>query len=680
VIAADGQLSAGGYLFGSGALVAVLAVLGWGAWRLRGRLVPEWEGPTARLVETLLVLFGLTASAEVLGAVNALRGAALIEVCIVVGLGMALFGRRSHRPVAPRRALATSRAEAVAASVALAIVTAQWVSHVARALHRGMTNSDTLTYHGPFAVRFLQNGTFGSLAGVGGAARAVYPQNSELLHALAAVPFHRDLLSPLLNLGWATLVVLAAWCIGRRIGAGTLCVLGSAVVLGLPSLAGTQPGQASNDIICVALLVSAVALLLEAELTSPPAALAGAAAGLAMATKLIIAAPVAVLTVGVITMSCRRRRPAVAVAWSTALLLSGSYWFIRDTFVAGSPAPFLNLTIGPVSLRGAEPETGPAATHYLFDGSVWRRYYLPGLWHAFGPAWPLLLGLAIAGAAIAILSGRDPLVRLVGLATLVGALAYPFTPLTAAAGGRGFVFALRYLTPVLLVGFLLLSLALARARTPWRRAGWVAMVGLVALNACLPAIKLDGMPAWPSDGVLAGAVAGLAVLTVLAVVTAKARLPGSLRKQSPGRVALAAAVTLGAVLVGGWFVQQHYFEGRYVHAGLNQDAIENPFHGVRDASVAAFGNPEVYPMFGPDLSNRVTSPAGPSQGADAALCRRWKRILSGRYTYIALGHLYIFAFAPPQAWFTTDPASVAVTRGRDYAVFRLDGRLDPDLC
>jgi hypothetical protein len=85
-------------------------------------------------------------------------------------------------------------------------------------------------------------------------------------------------------------------------------------------------------------------------------------------------------------------------------------------------------------------------------------------------------------------------------------------------------------------------------------------------------------------------------------------------------------------------------------------------------------------MFGVDLSNRVTTPTGPTEGDDASLCRHWKQLLSDRYRYVVLGHVFIFAFVPPQGWFVNDPAAVTVVRGRDYAVFRLDRSLDPTRC
>jgi hypothetical protein len=168
------------------------------------------------------------------------------------------------------------------------------------------------------------------------------------------------------------------------------------------------------------------------------------------------------------------------------------------------------------------------------------------------------------------------------------------------------------------------------------------------------------------------------VLVLVALLIAR---PGWMRR--PASPAVAALLGLGAVavlLVGGAVVQRSYLRHRYVNAGLSEAAIQTPFHAIRNASVAAFGDPEVYPMFGPDLSNRVTTPSGPTLGPDPVLCQRWKRILSGRYRYVVLGHVFIFVFTPPKKWFLTDPAAVPVVLGHDYAVFRLERTLSPSRC
>src|SRR5205814_1352473 len=125
----------------------------------------------------------------------------------------------------------------------------------------------------------------------------------------------RDVMSPLLNIGWGVLAALAAWCIGRSRGAAPLALLGLVVVVGLPALTATQPGQASTDIAGLALLLACTALLVEGDGEIASTALAGVAAGLALSTKLTVAVPILVLTIGVVWHSLRSRRPRLAVLW-----------------------------------------------------------------------------------------------------------------------------------------------------------------------------------------------------------------------------------------------------------------------------------------------------------------------------------------------------------------------------
>src|SRR5581483_8092371 len=159
-----------------------------------------------------------------------------------------------------------SRWEVAAAVAAIAVVAVQWVSHTAYAFGRGMTHPDTLWYHQPFAATFVQQHAFTGIDSLGYDAARWFPFNSQVLHALGMLAFGRDVLSPVLNLGWAALALLAGWCIAERRGAGHVGVLAVGAALSLPILTATQPGQASSDIACAAFFLAAIALLLEGAL------------------------------------------------------------------------------------------------------------------------------------------------------------------------------------------------------------------------------------------------------------------------------------------------------------------------------------------------------------------------------------------------------------------------------
>ena len=126
----------------------------------------------------------------------------------------------------------------------------------------GMDRADTLWYHMPLATRFVQSGDLGAIDYFDPIFFAsFYPANSEVLHAVPLLAFGRDILSPLLNLGWLALGLLAAYCIGRPYGVGPQSLIGGAIALGAQNLVEFQAGEALNDIAGVAFVLAAVAIL-----------------------------------------------------------------------------------------------------------------------------------------------------------------------------------------------------------------------------------------------------------------------------------------------------------------------------------------------------------------------------------------------------------------------------------
>lgn len=670
-------LGVGRYVAGCVSLVVVASVLAWGAWRLRGALLPHWTGARARLAEAVVALAVVIGLAQILGTFGAFRPFFMVAAYLAAGLGMGLVATRVPSSAAgdgepPRR---PRREEIVVALAASALIAAQWATHIAFTYGRGMTHPDTVWYHAPFAARFVESGSLTGLPDRSDVLQSYYPLNSSLVHALVELPFRSDLLAPMVNVGWAALALLAAWCVGRRRGVGPLCVLGAVVVLGAPMIVGTQPGQASNDVACSALLLAAVALLLEERLSPVPTALAGIAAGLAIGTKLTVLAPVAVLTVGIIVLAVRGRRALPAVVWSAGVVVFGSYWYIRNVVEAHNPLPWFKLGVGPLALPRSVVDEGDTIAQHLGDGLQWWRFLVfPGLTQALGRAWPLILVIGLLSIISALADRREGLERLVALAVLAGVVAYVFTPESA---GLNFSFNVRYLTPALLVSIVLLPRRLDRLSTVWRRITWLVLLGLVVLNTT--ARNVERVPSWPGSEVLVGVLVGVGVVVGVGLLLwwrPRVRLPA---------VAVALAVVLGSVIVFGYPLQRRYFEDRYVRAGLPGDAIDRYFRGIRDSDVIVFGTLETYPMDGLDLSNRITVGQGPTTKPNADPCRQWPEIVAGKYQYVVFatlprGQSVLYSVTPPREWFTADSASRQVFRDRGSAVYRIDGQLHPPGC
>src|SRR5262249_4392993 len=146
-----------------------------------------------------------------------------------------------------------------------------------------------------------------------------YPANSELFHALGMLAFGRDLLSPLLNIGWFAGCLLAAWCIGRPYRVAPWSLILGAVALSVPALAD-QAGEARNDIVGIFFLLAAVAVALNAwggagsgdrpggAGSVGALAVAGLAVGLAAGTKLNFLLPAVILMLGLALAAPRGRR------------------------------------------------------------------------------------------------------------------------------------------------------------------------------------------------------------------------------------------------------------------------------------------------------------------------------------------------------------------------------------
>lgn len=676
----DVTLTFSGHVAGWLGVIVVVAALLLGARRLRRAVLPDWTGGPARLAEIVVALAGLLLPAQLLGAAGLLSAPAIVAAVLVVSAAFATVGVAVDRRPPPWTARTDSaavipppepRIEVGAAVAAVGLMSTQWIAHTLSALTYGMSQPDTLWYHGPFAVRFVQEQSFSGIGQLGYESSRYFPFNSELTHALGVLAFRHDVLSPALNLGWAALALLAAWCIGRRAGLGSLSVAAATVVLVLPTVASVEPGQASNDLPCAALLLAAVALFLHEPLAPVPTLLAAVAAGLGLGVKLTAAGLVLALTLGVVVLAVRAGRRATAVLWVAGLTASGGFWFLRNWRIADNPLPWFRFEIGPISLPRTIDEGGTALLDGLTNRMMWRELYLPGLAEGFGVGWPIVVGLLLAAIAVPLVRGTGPADRLTGLVVLAGALTYLVTPLT---GGVGYVINLRYLAPALLVAFSWLPLALASAGTRLRSG---VAVGLVALVAISVAFHPGDLPrVWPPSHVATGVATTVAagVLIAATMVAVRALRPGR-RMRIAG---LAVLVVIGVALA--WPIERRFLENRYVAAGLEGDAVNAYFRGVHDARIAVFGT-GTYPIFGLDLTNEAEQVEVPSADTSGERCRSTLSMLEERYQYVVLTPIsgFLLMIRPDEAWFVA-PAFTEVARDGENVVFRIDGRPDPDRC
>jgi hypothetical protein len=691
----------GEYLTGSIELIAVAAAMAFAAVRLRGRLLPGWSGAPARLAEVVLGLSLLVVTLELIGVVGLYRPGWVLAGAIVAGIGVGLAAGVGREELALPAPVVAPAALAVAVAGAL-LVAAHWAMPTQIGLDIGMYLPNTTWHNAPFAARFVQDAQVGALHFTEVLRLTVwfYPQNSELLHSAGVLFLGNDFLSPLINIGWMALCLLAAWSFGRPYAAGAAAVLALALVLDANMLLLYQPGDAKNDTAGLFFLLASAAILVNAEAQrraatraarpiaggaaeAQPAArgfrpggpplravlpngaliVAGLAAGLALGTKLNLLAPFGLLTLGVIAVSAGYRLRATAV-WVASSLVTGGFWFARNLVEAGNPLPWADA--GPLpgpeqlDIDIREPHT---VSDYLTDVDVIKDSFIPGLHESFGDLWPLVLAAVIGGFLLAIFRGRTPITRMLGIVALFSGIAYLFTPLTAAGPldhPTAFTTNLRYASPALGLGAMLLAV------DPWfdraQVRNWLlGILAVLLLTQALPVWDI-GDDVWERDYLLGGIV--LAFFLVLVPV---ALALASQRGVSPITLLAGAALALGIVVGIGWRLGDDYLDHRYraetapsdfpegIRGALAWFNEEDP-HDARIAVVGGRAGFKQYVFYDDDLSNHVQyvahhGPHGgftpiaseavqenPSLPEAAGQCEEWKRALNdGDYDYVVIG-------------------------------------------
>jgi hypothetical protein len=507
-----------------GALLALLALtpVFLGGRALRRRMMPELTGPVATLAEIVLDLSLVVGVTELLGTIGAFKLLPVAVTLGAVGLAAMRAGRvgsgtesrasegsasaSSGVPPAhtPTHSARTTRTWRWATIVAVSVVGAEWMSLVADSWNRGMSTPDTLWYHLPIAARFVQDGWTSRLHFVdAGSSIAFYPATSELLHATGMLFLGNDMLSLVLNLGWLSLALFAAWCIGRRFGVAHVTLIGAATVLAAPQVVLDDAGSGLNDIVGVALFLAAVALISNAvreqvgHRERRAEMLCGAlAAGLAVGSKYTLVLPFALLALAVMLLNPRGERVRITMEWLAVAGLAGGYWYVRNFVATGNPVPSAKLGFGPLHLPSIPGPTNSTVAHFVLRGDAWRTYFLPGLHAAFGPAW---WGIAVATAASIVLGAvmsNERAVRILAFIVFGCLIAFVFTP--QVLGMRKPIYFepnARYVLLALLMGTVVLPILLRR----WHRlvsAVLVAYLVILAATQFAPSLWRHAPTGW----------------------------------------------------------------------------------------------------------------------------------------------------------------------------------------
>ena len=654
----------------------------------RRLLLPCWVGAPARLAEIVLGIGATIVLSEVAGAVGRFRRASLVGVSVLAAILTAWLSRRHERdsPARPQPAPPPQGRVASAAAGAIALVVAcQWSAWSAQGLEKGLVDIDSRSYHMPFAVTFVQRGW---VTGLHFAALdptwSFYPFNSEVVHAVAIATFGTDLLSPLINLGWLATALLAGWCVGRQRGQGPAALAAVAILAATPIMASVDAGSAGNDIVGLALFLAAIAILLEAPADLGALGVAGLSAGLALGTKASFMVPIAGLTVAVLVTSRHHgRRAAARLAFVVPLVVAGSFWYIRNLVAVGNPVPSVRASIGPVHLTSpsfpAVDRFGYRVADYLTSGHFWSSFARPGLRLALGHGWLAIGVLAALGTVGTLGRRRPPLSRALGLVGVLIVAGYVYTP-TSAYGPKGapqlFAANLRYATPAVLLGLVLLTtLSVFEARSRrWWPLGALAVVLLVTEPS-----SAGFFATWPAGYRLGGVAIG-GLLAIAAVVWVRA----------PNQMTVKlAALGLGVVALGtvvGFRLEHRYEAHRYTFRTLGASrTVDTWARGVHNAHIGVVGYTEQYPLFGVDLSNRVDY-VGRRQShgrfSSVRSCPAFRSAVNkARFDFLVLGSdKWGLEPADEATWLTGEAHANRILHADGVAVYRLRGSLAADGC
>jgi len=676
------MLGPGRYLLGVLEILLLVGFAWLGGGSVRRWMLPRFEGAPAYLASAVVALALLIWPAELLGTFGWWDPVPYLVLVAAIGLSLWKFLPRPEEEGGLSHATQQVRVRETPLLTLIALLVASvavlnFALEAKGKLSTGMTGFDSTWYHGPFAAGFFQSGDTWSLHFIAPQFLAwFYPANGEIFHAAGMLALGRDLLSPLLNIGWFVGCLVACWCIGRpyRVAAWSLAL--GAIALSVPALAD-QAGEARNDIVGIFFLLSAVAVMVnawggaggtekklgrgEGAAALGPYLVVGLAAGLAAGTKLNFLLPAVVLVLGVMLVAPRGLKGRAFGTAALAALAGGGYWYLRNLAHSGNPLPWIHH-LGPIDLPAPEQALGGREAHsvlsYLGDGGVWSDWFLPGLHGGLWFVWPLLLAAALAGLILAVIQFRGSFVRdnrtkeprndltlaLAGLVGLATALAWLIAP-TSASGlegmPRGFESGLRYLAPALVLGLALLPTA-PRIRV------WLSFVPDSGK-------KLNHTPR-------IGARRGIAA----------------------GVVALVIAVGIG------YPVQRHYLEGRYKDPTFTSaPGLNAAFAWARDISGARIATTSTrqYPLFGTDLSNQVQylGLEQPHGGFESpTTCRQYLRLLAeGDYDYVVATRDRLEAgkpLYPPQVRWAEAAGAEIVLKKPPTAILQLPHNLGPRAC
>jgi 4-amino-4-deoxy-L-arabinose transferase-like glycosyltransferase len=313
-----------------------------------GAYVLAWVGVVG-LGEVLSLL-------DAVGRIGYVVGTALLLVAAVCSWHL----RGRPFPALPRPRRAAFRAHPQLAVLAVIVFAA--VGYQAfLVMATPPNNYDSLTYHLPRVVAWLQQGHAGYFDA--GTARAnAFPPNAELGILYTVALLGRDTLAALPQLLAELAVLACVYGIGRRLGFTRPAAVFAALLTATLSEVALQAVTTQNDLVVAAFVAAAVYFVIGGERRELP--LAALAAALAIGTKLTGLLALPLMVVAALLLLPRRRLAELAVWGVLAFVGFGAFWYVLNTVQTHHPL-------------GIVPEADPYRPHVTAGGtaSTFARIY-----------------------------------------------------------------------------------------------------------------------------------------------------------------------------------------------------------------------------------------------------------------------------------------------------------------
>jgi hypothetical protein len=479
--------------------------------------------------------------------------AVALALSVQGALILAWWLRRAPAPLPP------SSVDGLLWLVGLA-VSLQAVAYGAPTFHH-----DGMTYHLTFAVEWLQRGDLDApFQAHGDLSAPFYPINSSLLYLWAMALPGSDFWARLVQAPFVVVVATAVLSLSKSLGARLPGQIAAVAALATVPILRVAHRDHGNDVIVAALLLGALAFLVEIGRTGSPLALAGAPLAIALAAgSKLVALAYLPLPVAAYVWLVWRRRAWRWLGWLASCLIGlASFSYGKNWYVTGSalyPASF-----GVPGFRARDVLRDPFQHSY---GTLCHSY--GELADVFGVAW----GVVVAGAAVACA------IALRADAT-AGHAATGELPPVVDTGLRG--------TQSLLVASAALSVAAFYAVVPYRHCRLLLFpfLALVPILACgVGRLVLDAPWLTALERALGRSVKPVSALACAILLASAVRIPAYERDKYDAWAARRVA-------------------GQRYGAGWRDLAARARVAGPLRVAMSATQNVP-YPLYGPAFSNRV---------------------------------------------------------------------------